>query len=182
MGTDFWGVLTVAVSVALVLGRFAVARRLVPVGLREAHNANTAVMFGALYVMYGLIVGFSTYFVAYQYDTAQKSAQETRPGAWRRSTAWRKLPGNGAAGGAGPGRVLRPDRARGGVPLRREGRTSALAGATADELRRGVVVAFELGTEREDALGAWVLTLGGKLGPSREQRLLEVHEGIPAIL
>lgn len=77
MGTDFWGVLTVAVSVALVLGRFAVARRLVPLGLREAHNANTAVMFGALYVMYGLIVGFSTYFVAYQYDTAaQKSAQD----------------------------------------------------------------------------------------------------------
>jgi hypothetical protein len=67
------------------------------------------------------------------------------------------------------------------VPLRREGRTSALAGATADELRRGVV-AVELGTEREDALGARVLTLGGKLDPSREQRLLEVHEGIPAIL
>jgi hypothetical protein len=43
--------LTVAVSVALVLGRFAVARRLVPLGLREAHNANTAVMFGALYVI-----------------------------------------------------------------------------------------------------------------------------------
>lgn len=39
------------------------------------------------------------------------------------------------------------------MPLRREGRTSALAGATADELRRGVV-AVELGTEREDALGA----------------------------
>jgi hypothetical protein len=67
------------------------------------------------------------------------------------------------------------------VPLRREGRTSALAGATADELRRGVV-AFELGTEREDALGARVLTLGGKLDPSREQQLLEVHEGIPSIL
>ena len=67
------------------------------------------------------------------------------------------------------------------MPLKREGWTSALAGATADELRRGAV-AVELGTEREDALGAWVLTLGGKLGPSREQRLLEVHEGIPSIL
>ena len=76
LGAAFWGALTVAVPVALVLGGFAVARRLVPLGLREPHNANTAVMVGALYVMYGLIVGFSTYLVAYQYDTAQKTAQD----------------------------------------------------------------------------------------------------------
>lgn len=64
------------------------------------------------------------------------------------------------------------------MPLKREGRTSALAGATADELRRGAV-AVELGTEREDALGARVLTLEGKLDPSREQLVVRGPRGHP---
>ncbi len=70
METVLWGVLVVGLSVALAVAGFAVVRRFVPFDLREPHNVNTAVMFGALYVLYGLIVGFSAYFVAYQYDTA----------------------------------------------------------------------------------------------------------------
>lgn len=68
-----------------------------------------------------------------------------------------------------------------GWPLMREGRTSARAGATADDLRRGVV-AFEPGTERENALYAQALTLVENLDEYRGRRLLEVNEGIPSIL
>ena len=49
--TVLWGVLVVGLSVALAVGGFAVVRRFVPMDLRETHNANTAVIFGALYVM-----------------------------------------------------------------------------------------------------------------------------------
>ena len=70
-----WGVLVVGLSVALAVAGFAVVRRFVPMDLRESHNANTAVIFGALYVVYGLIVGFSAYFAAFQYDVAQKTAE-----------------------------------------------------------------------------------------------------------
>jgi hypothetical protein len=52
--TVLWGVLIVGLSVALALLGFAVVRRFVPMEFRETHNANTAVIFGALYVMYGL--------------------------------------------------------------------------------------------------------------------------------
>lgn len=40
--TVLWGVLSVALAVALALGGFAVARRLVSFDLREAQNTNTA--------------------------------------------------------------------------------------------------------------------------------------------
>ena len=75
METVLWGVLVVGPSVALALLGFAVVRRFVPMEFRETHNANTAVIFGALYVMYGLIVGFSAYFASYQYDNAQRTVE-----------------------------------------------------------------------------------------------------------
>lgn len=181
METVLWGVLTVGVSVALALAGFLVARRLVSFDLREAQNSNTAVMFGALYVMYGLIVGFSAYLVSYQYDTAQKTAQgeagsveeihrvaEGFPEAKRLEV--QKLAETYA-------RTVVEE----GWPLMREGRVSARAGGTADELRRGVV-AFEPRTEREDVLYSQALTLVGDLDQYRAQRLLEVREGIPSIL
>ena len=176
-----WGVLVVGLSVALAVAGFAVVRRFVPFDLRESHNVNTAVMFGALYVLYGLIVGFSAYFVAYQYDTAQKTAQteaasveeihrlaEGFPEAKRREV-------QGLA--ESYVRVVVEE----GWPMMRDGRVSAKAGNISDELRRGVV-AFEPRTEREDALYSQALTLVVDLDEGRALRLLEAREGIPSIL
>lgn len=152
-----------------------------PFGLRESHNANTAVMFGALYVMYGLIVGFSAFFVSSGYDAAQRTAHgeaasveeihrlaEGLPGAKRREV-----------------RGLAESYARAvveeGWPLMREGRASARAGAVSDGLRRSVV-GFELRTEGEKALYSQALSLVTELDEQRALRLLEVREGIPFIL
>lgn len=176
-----WGVLIVGLSVALALLGFAAARRFVPFDLRETHNANTAVMFGALYVLYGLIVGFSAYFVAYQYDTAQKTAQteagsveeihrlaEGFPEAKRREV--QGLAESYARAVVGEG-----------WPLMREGRASAKAENISDELR-SAVLDFESRTEREDALYAQALTLVADLDEGRALRLQEAREGIPSIL
>lgn len=181
METVLWGVLVVGVSVALAVAGFLVARRFVPFGLRESHNANTAVMFGALYVMYGLIVGFSAFFVSSGYDAAQRTAQgeaasveeihrlaEGLPEAKRREV-----------------RGLAESYARAvveeGWPLMREGRVSERAGTVSDELRRSVV-GFEPRTEGEEALYSQALSLVAGLDEGRAQRLLEVREGIPSIL
>ena len=91
METGLWGVLAVGLSVALAVGGFAVVRCFVPMDLRETHNANTAVIFGALYVMYGLIAGFSAYSAFYQYDLAQRNI-EAEAAACRSCTAWRRAP------------------------------------------------------------------------------------------
>lgn len=177
----FWGVLVVGGSVALAVAGFSLARRVVPLDLRESHNSNIAVVFGALYVMYGLIVGFSAYFVSNQYDTAQRTVQveaasveeihllaEGFPEAQRRRV-----------------QNLTESYARfvveKGWTLMREGRIGPEAGEISDELRREIV-AFEPDTGQEDALYSQALTLVAELDEGRSLRLLEVTEGIPSIL
>jgi hypothetical protein len=179
--TVLWGVLVVGLSVVVAVAGFAVVRRFVPMDLRETHNANTAVMFGALYVLYGLLVGFSAYFASYQYDNAQRTVEaeagsvqelhrlaEGFPEAERREV--QELSESYA-------RTVIEE----GWPLMREGQISAKAGTISVELRRGVL-AFEPRAEGEDDLYAQALTLVAELDQNRALRLLEVREGIPPIL
>ncbi|QIN84932.1 DUF4239 domain-containing protein [Rubrobacter tropicus] len=181
METVFWGFLIVGLSAVLAFAGFLVARRLVSFDLREAHNSNTAVMFGALYVLYGLIVGFSAYFVSYQYDTAQKTAQGEAASVeeiHRLAEGFPETKRREVQDLAESYARLVVDE---GWPMMREGRISARAGAAADELRRSVL-AFESRTERDDALYSQALTLVADLDEGRALRLLEVREGIPSLL
>lgn len=181
MQTVLWGVLVVGLSVALAVTGFAVVRRFVPIDLRETHNANTAVIFGALYVVYGLVVGFSAYFASYQYDLAQRTV-ESEAGSVQEL---HRL----AEGFPDPERrevqLLAESYARtvveDGWPLMREGRVSAKAGEISDGLRRNIL-SFEPRAEGDDDLYAQALTLVGELDQNRALRLLEVREGIPAVL
>ena len=181
METVLWGVMIVGLSVALEVSGFAVVRRSVPFDLRETHNANTAVMFGALYVLYGLIVGFSAYFVAYQYDTAQKTAQSEAASVEEIHRLAEGLPEAKRQEVQGLAESYARAVLREGWPLMREGRVSAKVGNISDELRRAVL-AFEPRTEREDALYSQALTLVVDLDEGRALRLLEAREGIPSIL
>lgn len=181
MGTVLWGVLVVGLSVALTLVGFAVVRRFVPMELWETHNANTAVIFGALYVVYGLIVGFSAYFASFQYDNAHRTV-EAEAGSVQEL---HRLAEGFPEGERREVQELAESYARTvveeGWPLMQDGRVSAKAGAISVELRRGVL-AFESRTEGEGALYAQALTLVGELDQNRALRLLEVREGIPSIL
>lgn len=176
-----WGVLVVGLSVAVAVAGFAVVRRFVPLDLRESHNANTAVIFGALYVVYGLIVGFSAYFAAFQYDNAQKTVEDEASSVQELHRMAEGFP----EGERREIQNLAESYARAvieeGWPLMQDGRVSAKAGTISDGLRRGVL-AFEPGTEGEGALYAQALTLVGELDQNRALRLLEVREGIPSIL
>ncbi len=55
----YGGVLAVSVAVGLAVAGLVLVRRRVPLALREEHNGTTAVVFGALYVTYALMVGFA---------------------------------------------------------------------------------------------------------------------------
>ena len=181
METVLWGVLVVGLSVALAVAGFAVVRRLLPMDLRETHNANTAVIFGALYVMYGLVVGFSAYFVSYQYDNAQRIVEAEASSVQELHRLAEGFP----EGEHREVQELAESYARTvieeGWPLMEDGRVSAKAGAISAELRRGVLT-FEPGTDWEDDLYERSLALVGELDQNRALRLLEVREGIPSIL
>src|SRR4028119_26262 len=179
--TVLWGVLVVGPSVALALLGFAVVRRFVPMEFRETHSADTAVIFGALYVMYGLIVGFSAYFASYQYDNAQRTAEAEASSVQELHRLAEGFPD----GERQEVQELAASYARTvieeGWPLMEDGRVSAKAGAISVELRRGVLT-FEPGTDWEDGLYERSLALVGELDQNRALRLLEVREGIPSIL
>jgi hypothetical protein len=117
------------VAVAVAVAGLAAVQRLVPLPIREEHNAATGIIYAALYVMFGVTVGFSLYLVWQQHDAAQKSAESE-------AATVEEL--HGLAGGfpvPERGRVqdLATSYARVVVekewPLMQEGRTSARGGA-----------------------------------------------------
>ena len=135
--------------------------------------------FGALYVMYGLIVGFSAYFASYQYDLAQRnveagSVQELHRLAEGLPEEERRRVQDLSESYA---RTVIEERR----PLMQEGGISPKAGTISDDLRRGVL-SFEPRTEAEDDLYARALDLVGELDENRALRLLDVREGIPSVL
>jgi hypothetical protein len=179
--TVLWGVLVVGPSVALAVAGFAVVRRFLPMDLRETHNANTAVIFGALYVMYGLIVGFSAYFASYQYDNAQRTAEAEASSVQELHRLAEGFPD----GERQEVQELAESYARTvieeGWPLMEDGRVSAKAGTFSVELRRSVL-AFEPRTDWEGDLYSQALVFVGDLDQNRALRLLEAREGISSIL
>jgi hypothetical protein len=179
--TALFGILVVLLAVVFAVAGLALVQRLVPLPVREAHNAVTAVIYAALYVMFGVTLGFSLFLVWQQYDAAQKSAESE-------AATVEEL--YGLAGGF-------PEPERGRVqdlaasyarvveeeewPLMREGRTSPRAGELADKLRESIQD-FEPGTSTEQALRSEGLTQLDDLDQYRALRLLEVREGLPPIL
>ncbi len=65
--TAFFGVLVILLAVVLAVAGLAAVQRLVPLPLRESHNAATGTIYAALYVMFGVTVGFSLFLVWQQY-------------------------------------------------------------------------------------------------------------------
>jgi hypothetical protein len=168
-------------GVALAVAGLAVVQRLVPLPLRQAHIAATGAIYAALYVMFGVTVGFSLLLVWQKYDAAQKAAE---------SEAATVEEIYGLAGGFPEperGRVqdLAASYARVVVeeewPLMREGRTSATAGDLADDLRESIQD-FEPRMEAEQTRRSEGLTQLDDLDEHRALRLLEVREGLPPIL
>jgi hypothetical protein len=173
--------LTVSLAVALAVAGLAVVQRLVPLPIREAHNDATGVIYAALYVMFGVTVGFSLFLVWQQYDAAQKSAESEAATV----EALYGLAGSFPEPERGRVQDLAASYARAVVeeewPLMREGRTSPRAAALADELRESIQD-FEPSTEAEQALRSEGLTQLDDLDEYRALRLLEVREGLPPIL
>lgn len=70
-----FGALIISLSVAAAVAGLILTQRLVPLALRKAHNGATGTIYAALYVMFGVTIGFSLFLVWQQYDEAQKMAE-----------------------------------------------------------------------------------------------------------
>jgi hypothetical protein len=168
-------------AVVLAVAGLALVQRLVPLGLRQSHNAATGIIYAALYVMFGVTIGFSLFLVWQQYDEAQKIAEREAAHV----EALYQLAGSFPEPEQGRIQDLAASYARIVVeeewPMMQQGRTSPRAETLIAELQRSIQD-FEPRTQAEQALQSEGLTQVDDLDEERALRLLEVREGIPPIL
>ena len=181
MATAIWGIVVVSVADAVAVAGLILVQRLIPFSVRESHNDTTATMFGALYVVYGLMVGFSAFLVAGQFDTAQKTVESEAGSVEEIYHLAERLPEPERQKIQGLAESYARTVVEQGWPMMTRGRSSERAAEIADELRRGVMgLDPKAGAEQE--VYAQGLTLVQDLDEYRALRLLEVREGIPDIL
>jgi hypothetical protein len=167
--------------VLLAVAGLAVAQRLVPLPIRKSHNGATGTIFAALYVLFGVTIGFSLFLVWQQYDAAQRLAESEAAHV----EAIYRLAGSFPEPERGQVQALAASYAQAVVeeewPLMAQGQTSPRAEALAAELRSSIQD-FRPRTETEQALQSEGLTQVGELDETRALRLLEVREGFPPIV
>ena len=73
MATALLAVFILAVSVSLAVVGLVLAQRRIPLELRQSHNVAIGVVYGALQITFGVIVGFSAFLVLEKYTTAQNT-------------------------------------------------------------------------------------------------------------
>jgi Protein of unknown function (DUF4239) len=165
-------------AVVLAVAGLVLVQRLVPLPLRQSHNAATGIIYAALYVMFGVTIGFSLYLVWQQYDAAQKMAESEAANV----EELYQLAGSFPEPERGRVQDLAASYARVVVeeewPLMQQGRTSPRAEMLAAELRSSIQD-FEPRTEAQQALQSEGLTQVDDLDEHRALRLLEVREGFP---
>src|SRR4051794_10669357 len=71
LATILSGALILLAALMLSVGGLALVYRFVPVSLLQAHYSTTGAIYAALYVMFGIALGFSLYLVWQQYEAAR---------------------------------------------------------------------------------------------------------------
>ena len=177
--TSFYGLLIVLASVAAAVAGLVLTQRLIPLPMRERHNATTGTIYAAVYVMFGVSVGFSLYLVWQQYNTSRQIVHSEAAAV---EQVYRIA-----------GRLPEPERTRvqelavsyaEGVveeewSLLKEGSSSRRVEMLREELWQSVQ-GYEPQTDAQNALYAEALAEMDELEEkNREFRLLAVDEGIP---
>lgn len=181
MFTILFAVVVLLLSVTFALAGLVLAQRLVPLKLRESHNAAIGIIYGALYVMFGVIVGFSAYLVLSKYNASQNTAASEAGSIVELHRLAEQLPEPPREGiqelVTSYARVVVDEE----WPLMQGRETSLRAEALANDLAREIE-GFEPDTNAEQALYAQALERVNDLSQAREARLLDVREGLPPIL
>jgi hypothetical protein len=179
--TAFYGLFVVSLAVTLAVAGLLLAQRLVPLSIRESHNAAIGIIYAAFYVMFGVMVRFSAYIVLNKYNTSQNTvkieASNVEELYWLAEQFSEPERDRIQELAVSYARVVVDEE----WPLMKQGQTSANADATVDTLRRSIED-FEPGTDTERAVFSQELERVHDLDEAREVRLLNVREGLPPIL
>jgi hypothetical protein len=179
--TVFFYVLIILLSMLLGVAGVALTPRLIPVQRRKPHNSAISTLYGGLYVLYGVIVGFTAFVVLNKYNAARVTVQHEAADVAMIYHLAQSFPESKRDQIQG----LAESYARVVVgeewPQMRQGQTSPRAQALAYDLR-SAIQGFKPTTTTEQVIYAQELDAVNDLDTDRVTRLLDVGRGLPPIL
>lgn len=179
--TIFYGLLIVVASAVAAVAGLIVVRRLIPFPLRERNNTPTGTIYAALYVMFGVSVGFALYLTWQQYNMARETVKSEAVAVEQIY----RLAGRLSEPERGRVQELAVSYARGVLEeewsAMEQGQQSARVEKLLDELRRNVQ-GYEPHTDGQSGVYDESLAELDELETNRELRILAVTEGIPYIV
>lgn len=165
----------------LAISGLIFAQHRIPLEFRQAHNVPISIIYGALYITFGVIIGFSAYLVLNKYTTSQTTV------ANEASTvrALYYLAGEFPQSQRDQIQGLTKSYARVVVeeewPLMDKGLPSPRAAALNQEITKSVD-SFQPSTSPEQTLYSQALQRAHELNQNRTLRLLYASKGLPPIL
>jgi Protein of unknown function (DUF4239) len=171
----------VLLSTALGVAGVALTQRLVPVQRRKPHNAAVGIIYGGLFILFGGIVGFTSFLVLNNYDDVRAMVQSEAADVSQIYLLAQRLP----EPKRGEVQGLAESYARVAVeeewPLMSQNRSSPRAQALADELRNAIQ-GYKPATSAQQSIYAQELSAVNELDNNRATRLLDMHPHLPLIL
>jgi Protein of unknown function (DUF4239) len=170
------------VAVLLAVAGATLVHNRVPVALRESHTVPLGLINGGLNVMFGVIVGSTSFLVLGEYSDAQQTVQSEAGDLEEIYRLAEPLPEpkqdqiQGLA--ASYARVVVDEE----WPLMRQVRTSPRADALAEELRRSIQEGYRTSTGTEQEVLGKELDVMDELDEDREARLVAMRHRLPSIL
>jgi hypothetical protein len=181
LSTFLLGALVLFLAMLLSISGLLLVQRRVPLELRQPNNSPVGIIYGALYVTFGVIIGFSAFLVLNKYTTSQTTvvneASDVRALyflAEQFPEAQRDQLQDLAISYA---RVVIEEE----WPLMREGQLSLRATALNQEITKSVD-SFQPSTSPEQTLYSQALQRAHELNQNRSTRSLYASKGLPPIL
>jgi Protein of unknown function (DUF4239) len=181
LSTVLLGGLILSLAILLAVSGLIFAQHRIPLELRQSHNVPISIIYGALYITFGVIIGFSAYLVLNKYTTSQTTV--ANEAGTVRSLYY--LAGQFPQSQRDQLQDLATSYARAVVdeewPLMRKGQPSPRAAILNQEITKSVD-SFQPSTSPEQALYSQALQRAHELNQNRTLRLLYSSEGLPPIL
>lgn len=181
MSTVLLGGVILLLAILLAISGLIFAQHRIPLEFRQSHNVPISIIYGALYVTFGVIIGFSAYLVLNKYTTSQ-TTMANEAGDVR---ALYYLAGEFPVPQRDQIQDLTTTYARVVVdeewPLIGKGQPSPRAAALNQEITKSVD-SFQPSTSSEQALYSQALQRTHELNQNRTLRLLYASKGLPPIL
>jgi hypothetical protein len=181
LSTLLLGGLILSLALLLAVSGLVFAQHRIPLELRQSHNVPISIIYGAISVTFGVIIGFSAYLVLNKYTTSQTTVADEASDV----RALYYLAGQFPQPQRDQIQDLATSYARAVVdeewPLMGQGQASPRAAELNQQITRSVN-GFEPSTSSEQALYSQALQRDHELNQNRATRLLYASKGLPPIL